>query len=297
MEKTTKGYLLMFGFAFFAMLAYLTLDYTFRNYPEVDAQNAIFWGFIGGSLLVTPFKLSHAKFRKNLKKTTQNHGKLLLAIAFITTIGALLWFQSVKMAGSGFVALLSQSEVLWAFFLGIIFLKEKISVKEFIGIFLAIWGIFFISTLEGKSSLFAAALVLSSKLFYAGQSFLVKKYGKDLETFSFTYVRAILLSIIIGIFISIQKELSIFPLPALFLLALSQVFGIFLGRYCYFEAHKLLPISKLNVFLFLEPVLVLIGGYILFGDTVSGQKLLGATLIIGGLLFFVHEQVKLKKEK
>jgi drug/metabolite transporter (DMT)-like permease len=65
-------------------------------------------------------------------------------------------------------------------------------------------------------------------------------------------------------------------------------------RYFFFQAHKYLEVSKLNIFLLLQPVGVLIGTFLLFGDSISEQKIAGVILILGGGYFFVKNRPIIK---
>ena len=297
MTDTLKGYLLMTGFAFMIMLSYLSIDYVFRNYPGITPENAIVWGLGSASVFVAPFFLRNKVSRKKVRTSFDKHFILLLIISLFTALGGFLWFYALEQSNSGVLSLLSKTETLWGFFLGVLFLRERITFLEIVGVLVSVGGICLISSLKGEVSLLAVLAVIVGKFFYGFQSLLVKKYARDLEAFSFTFIRGTLMSFFLFLMFFIQDKLTFIPLSVFWILVISQVVGLFLARICYFEAHKLLDVSKLNTFLFLEPVFVLIGAFFVFGDTVSGQKLLGAIFVLGGLLFFVHQQMKVKNLK
>lgn len=77
------------------------------------------------------------------------------------------------------------------------------------------------------------------------------------------------------------------PIPSIYeslLLALAGFFGTFVSRYFYFEAHNLLPISFLNVFILLEAVVVVLWEMIFF-DFVpfSWTKVIAGSIILLGI--------------
>ncbi len=290
-----KGYLLVLGFILGATISYLLVDFTYRSVEGISAVNVMFWGFWGGIIMIMPFYLASSQRRVGFITEFRLHKKLIFMISILTAVGSFLWFLAVSQAGSGPIALLSKSETIFAFLLGFLFLHEKVSLRELLGILIAIIGIFLISNLDGKTSLGSSLLVLVSTSLYALQSLLVKKFGKNITAMPFSLLRVLLISIILAIIFLPQGKITLVSPIVFLILGISQVFGFFLGRICYFEAHKFLPISKLNFFLLIEPVFVLIGAYLLFGDIISWQKFMGAVLILGGLLFFIREQLKLKR--
>ncbi len=294
MNQTLRAYFLMTGFAFMAMISYLCVDWVLRLDPNLYPGNAFFWGCSGGVILSLPYFLSHQKTRRELVNTFSRHGGLITLITLLTTIGGCFWFWALDLSNSGIISILSKSETLWVFLLGFMFLKEKITWPETLGIGVALVGLYLTSTLEGEVSLTAVMLILAGKFLYALQSLLTKKYGSDLQAMSFAFLRGGLMAVFLGIIFGLLDKIEWVGWSTFLLLALGQFCGIFLGRVFYFEAHKHADISRLNTFLFLEPVFVLVGAYLVFGDTVGGQKLLGAILTLGGLLFFVRAQTKNK---
>lgn len=292
MNKEKLGYLLILGSIFSAAIMYITFDYAFRKFDELSPENAIFYANLGALLISSPYFLRSKKSRKNLKNTFSINWKIIILVAFLSAFGASLWFYAIYEAKSGLVALLNQSEILFAFLLGIIFLKEKISLKEIPGLFIAILGFFVLSNLDGEISALVVAAILISRLSYATQSFIIKKFVPKMDGFSFGFMRQIFMAIFIGVIFGLSGKITNISFTPICIVSLGMIFNVIIAKSLFFEAHKYLPISKLNLIRLLEPIAILIGTFLIFGDLISMQKLIGSILITFGLLLFIKEQSK-----
>ncbi len=276
---------------------YLVSDFLFHHFESVTPQNAVFWGSLGAIVLCTPYFFRSTKSRKKLQVCVQKHGNVLLSVSLITSFAAFLWWYTLEQTNSGIIALIGKSETIFAFILGVFFLKEKISLSEMLGILVALTGFVFLSTLKGEMSLFLVSLMLICRFLYALQSFLIKKFASDIDGFAFGFLRLILMLIFLGSFFGFQGKIEMIPILAIVTATSALMLNAIVAKMLYFEAHKYLKISKLNMFLILQPVFILFGAFIFFGDHISSQKMVGAALILGGLAYFSWEQGRLKTQK
>lgn len=281
-----KGYLYVSIFLAAVVFFFLSTDWVFRSYPLVDPQNAVFWGFLGGVLLGILTIATPRKIEKLKTEVRQNY-KLILGVSLLTTIGASLLWIGLDLSNSGISALIGKTEFLFAIVLGALFLKERYTPLQYLSIPIVFLGLYFITQIKTEVSFFVVGLILLSRLCYALQSMLVKKYGGSMDSQSFAFLRAFSMSIIAFLTVLFLGTFEPIPLVAFMVLGINQFFGLYLGRIFFFEAHKYLPISKINFMMIMEPILVLIGSVLLFGDTISTQKMMGATCILIGLYLFI----------
>ncbi len=294
MNKEQKGYILVLGFIFSIVISSFILDYIFRNFSEISVENSIFWGFWGAMISASPFFIRTKRQRKTLEKEFFKNKKLIFISSILTSIAAFFWILALDLSSSGIVALLFQTEVIFAFLLGIFVLKEKINFLEILGFMIAIVGIILIANLKGEVTNAVVTAVLFSAFLYALQSFFIKKLGKNLNSSVFAFQRIIFTTLILSFVFLVQNKINLIPLNIFLMLTLSEILGFFIGRIFYVEAHKYLPISKLNTFLFLQPIIMLMGAYFIFGDGLSSQKIIGTFCIVSGLIFFIKSRDKLK---
>ncbi len=282
-DEIKKGQILMLLSVLFGALMYLLSDLAFRTYPETTPQNAVFWGFLGSFIVASPYFLGIKSKREKTKTTIKRDGKVLLLTSFTTSLGVFLWFFVISNSSSGLVSLLSNSEVLFSLFLGCIFLHEKVSKKELGFMAVMVAGIIIISNLRGEITWELAGLIFMTRLLYALQSFFIKKLAPNIDGYSFGYLRTGIITILLGLIFYSLGYLEPLDWRPWGLFTVALMCNALLAKMFHFEAHKYLPISRLNFFLLLKPVLVLFGGYLLWQDPLSIQKIVGGVLILFGL--------------
>lgn len=283
MKQEQKGIILMILSVLTSVAMYFFADHAFRLYPNVNAFVAIFWGTVGAFIVGSLIFLSTSQKRQRCLACLRQDGKVMLLGALFTSVGAGIWWYALAESSSGITSLLSSSEALISLALGIIFLGERIYKYEWLFILCALGGLVLVSTLEGEVSWRIAGLIFLSRLLYMLQSFVVKKYAMNVDGFVFGYLRSGLMAFFLGVMILFSGEMPLIPWAVFWLSTAGLVSNSLVSKSLYFEAHKLMPMSKLNFFLISKPVVVVVGAYLLWGDPVSLQKAFGGFLIILGL--------------
>lgn len=293
--QPSRGYAYALGTALCFAINTIGLRAIFEANPGLSPENAAIWGFIGALALVSTYYMTSSGARHRMVQTLQRDLKTILVISFLTVTGAALWVYAMKHAIAPAVSLLAKSMILYSAILGYFFLNERLRPIELLGFLIAIPGVILISTLEGEVAPGAAAAVLFSAFIYALQSFVVKKYAPKLSGLEFTIVRA---SVMLSIFLVLTAALGRFhTIPLLTILQLSTVTltGLIIGRSFYFEAHKHLEISRLNMAMLIEPIIVLAASAIFLSDLFTLQKAAGAFLILFGLSIMINKNLNKNK--
>ena len=290
------GIVLILGYTLCSAIAYILVKHVFLISPEISPINAIFWGFLGATILVGSTIGSQKKERMWAHKEWKNHKKLILSISILTSLGVLLWAWSLQLASAGSVGLIGKSDLLITLVLGAIFLGEKFTIPSIIGAIIALGGMFLIANLPNEISLLVVGVVVFMRFLYALQSFLVKKSGQTLRGISFTFWRILIMTSFLFITTLVTGTLTVPSLPILLFLFGSQIFGAYLGRVCYFEAHKYLGIGHINLLTLVQPVILLFGTWLLLNEPMPAQKLMGAGILLFGLALIVIEKSRLNKK-
>ncbi len=291
MTQERKGYELLLGNIAVLTVFYLLLDFVMREW-NVTVDQAMFWGWGGASVLITPFFLAGKKSRKNLCEEWSRHKKLIIGLAFMTVLAGALIVSGIAMSGSGPAVLLENLQPIFASILGVAFLSEQFTKGELFSAIIMLAGVVLIGSLKGEVPLLAVVVITASSFLYALQSFLFKQFGTCAHVFSFSFLRGWIVALLVMVFVFITGRFQLLPLPALGILFFIYILGILVSRYFFFQAHKYLEVSKLNIFLLLQPIGVLAGTYLFFADPMPMKKILGAILILGGGYFFVKSRKK-----
>jgi drug/metabolite transporter (DMT)-like permease len=140
-------------------------------------------------------------------------------------------------------------------------------------------------------------MIFLAAFLYALQSLFTKKFAPDLDGISFAFFRTVFLCLYLGsALFFFERGISLPPVDILFLLFLAGFLGTFISRIFYFEAHNLLPISIVNIFVLLEPVFVLVGSLLFLNAPFSLQKGVGVILILSGLFLITKGHLRYSKK-
>jgi drug/metabolite transporter (DMT)-like permease len=291
-----KGYLFLLANISFSILAYFVLDFTYELFPSISVFQGMFWGFLGSFFFALPLLIA-APFRKSVIQEYKSQGKFLWSIVILSTIANLFWLYGIQQSNAGIVALLENTQALFAFLLGLSFLKELTSKKLFLYMGFVFLGIILISSLKENISISLATIILFSSLIFAFQSFCLKKWGNSINGIPFVFLRLVGMLCVLSVFFIIVPGNKTIPINAFFLLSFAHILGVIVCRYFFFEAHKYLSISVINLSLLILPVAIVTLEYIFFGVSLSSQKLIGSMCIMIGMYFFIQEKQKLHFKK
>lgn len=292
MNKESKGYQLLFANIAILTVFYLLLDFSLRRW-NIQVHESLFWGWGGAAILSSPFFLIPKKTRKNVSKEWKANKKLIIGMSIVNAIASFLFTYGILHTGSGPTVLLENMQVIFGIMLGIIFLGEKFNHKEILAAIIMLLGVILIANLKGETPLIAGISVVCSSFFYALQSLLFKKFGGTSHVLSFSFLRGCTCAIIIVSIVIIQKKVDIIPITAIITLSTIYALGMLLSRYFFYNAHRLLSISKINMMQLLQPAGVLIGTFIFFKDPISIQKIGGSIIILGGAFLLIYKRKKI----
>ena len=283
MKQKKKGYLFAAATSVCFGLNGVGIRHLFLNNNELSIEAVVVWGFLGALLLVSPYYIFSNRGRSRMASSLRQDGKTIFLISALTAFGGILWIFAIKFAPVSVVSLLAKTIILHSAVFGFFLLGEKFTIYEGIGFALAIPGVLLISTLDGQVEPLAVAAILFSAFIYAIQSLIVKRFAPSLYGLEFTILRASSMLIIYIIFFISTGGLKVVSMETFLALGVISLTGLIFGRAFYFEAHKHLEISKLNMALLLEPVFVLLMAALLLGEPLSTKKVGGALFILVGL--------------
>lgn len=272
----------------------LIADGLFREFSTLHAANLLFWSISWAVLIATPFFLLQSHLRKNIFSLLKNQYQQLILIWIVSFVGATLWNFWLQASSAGIISLLWKSTFLMTVFLGVIFLREKINIPEIIALIVVVIWLISVANLQGEVHLLAVVYILLSCSCYAILSLLIKNLWNNVDMKCVAYLRAVSVAVCLFFFLLITGDLSVPTTKILVLWSLSELFWIILWAIFYFEAHRHLPISKLNVFSVSDVIFMPIIAYFVFWDQLTLEKWLWMFLIFIGLVSFMKLQTQQK---
>lgn len=264
------------------------------NQSQADFYSLAIWGWGIGMLVATlGFYLPVKSQRTTLIPDLKQHYKFFGIISVLTVINGGTWFYGMSQINGGVVALIDQNVLVWSFLLGALFLGERFSWRQLAAIGLTLIGLAIVSSLKGEVTLLGVLSLLTCGLSIASQSLLIKKYRKPFNALALAFWRGwsmVLVSLAFSL--ALGKFTLNIELPALLSVGFAQFFGLFVGRAAYIKAHEYLPMSQLSFLMLGIPITVLFASTWLLGEPLSQQKLLGAAVMLCGLVWFISRKAK-----
>jgi len=171
-----------------------------------------------------------------------------------------------------------------------LFFKEKINIKNFIGIVISVIGVFFTmlnNNFEFTSSLFGVSLVLVAVISAIAYTLIIRHIANDYSALSIiTYQNLLGIPFFIPLFFLFDFPTfnieSIHPTLWMVLLLL----GIFPSSFSYMfytYAVREIGVSRTSVFTNLIPIITALASYLLFNETLTFVKIIGIVIVIIGL--------------
>lgn len=274
----------------FVSIEILIIDFLYQNNPQINFFEMLFWSYFGVIMFGSLIFLSSKKSFIKVKKTFQIHKKLLIKDSFLSIIAVSFYFLGINLVGSSTSSLFSRASIIFSIMLSVIILKEKVSIKEFFLILLMIIGFLFYQNNYSFNSIFGIIIVLCSTFSYSLISYFIKKENNDANSLDYSYLRQIfvlILNILLYVFIyRFYLDLHFIGWTNFLLLTFGSFFGSILSRTTSMIAIDKIELHKYAVVKNLDVFFVIIGSYLLFGQTYSYLRLFGVGLVFISILIY-----------
>ena len=251
--------------------------------------------FALGSLSLIPLYLYNRNINKqepsvvNHKESIIKKGLLLGFILFIAASFQQIGMQYTTAANGGFIT--SLYVILVPIFS--VFFKKKIQNAVWGGAIIAVIGMYFLS-IQGELKLsWGDTLVLISAVFWASHVMLIGKYAPRGSIILLSIIQfgiTAILSLLVAIFTEeiIWQGIQDAAIPIIY----GGVFSVGIAYTLQIFAQKKVAAEQAAIILSFESAFAMLGGWLLLSETLSFRPLLGATLMLIGIII---SQIKWKK--
>ena len=250
-------------------------------------------------LFIVLFLIGLSSFKKHFKRVNKSD---LLAVLLLGVIGVFInqwsFFVGLQTADPTTSALILATTPILTGFLAAIFLKEKLTIRMFLGSIMAIIGIYYVVTTGNPSSLhFDKGLlwIVLTMITFAIMIIMTKLLSQRLDPLTIT-----LYSNIVGFIVSIPF-VFLLDTPLRISSKLSDwtlligtavvVHGI--ANLIWNKNISHVDASKASILSNLEPFVAMIMGLILLYKPITGAEILGSLFIVGGVVLSTYQRKKL----
>ena len=222
-----------------------------------------------------------------------NQKQLLLVRGILGTTSMVLFFLSIQNISLGSAVTLRYTAPLFAAFLAMVFLKERIKPLQWLFYAITFLGVFLIKRFDPSVSIVGFSIAILSAVFSAGVYILLNKIGHGDDPVVVVFYFMLLASLIglLGMSLTNWKTPSIIDAPGLFILG---VLG-FLAQLFMTKAFRAYEANMVASFKYVEVFFTLSFGIFFFDETYTFLSLLGIFLIIAGLVSNIVYKSKSQK--
>ena len=273
-------YLLMMG------AAIISLSPIFVKLIHLGPTWIAFWRTSVAALFLLSF---------SFKLPKRKVGKFLLWTAITGVVIALdlfVWHKSLIYIGAGLGTLLGNTQVIYMVIIGILFFNEKLSLRTFLAVSMAVIGITFLVAIDVPSDIghdkfyWGVAFGLMTGIAYAVFMISLRKVERDfpelttLQKLFWVYLFCSVLLLVISIF---TKEVA---MPSgydfLWILLLGTLVNIGGWKLISSNLPKV-STAVAGLILLIQPAAATIWGVIFFNESLNLQQILGIVLLFFGI--------------
>jgi drug/metabolite transporter (DMT)-like permease len=166
-----------------------------------------------------------------------------------------------------------------------LFLRQKNHFTIWIGVVLAITGLYFLSVKEGFAINFGDFLVLICALFWTFHVLVIGVVAPKTDPIRTAIIQFSICAVLSWIVAIMVEEIAIMPiLDALWPILYGGVMSVGIGYTLQVFGQRKAHPAYASIILSLESVFAVLGGWLILGEAVTGKILLGCALMLGGMI-------------
>jgi O-acetylserine/cysteine efflux transporter len=223
---------------------------------------------------------------KNLMRVRLSWEQFGMLCAFSTAFALSCYLVAIALPNldSSVVSILERGETIITILFGVMFFKEKLSLKAISGIFLCFLALYLISAGGGRGNIFSVGVMFLACICGAISNILSKKINisnksKVALSFLINGIELSALSYVSGEKIILNNLDHRAIISVIFLVIFSSYF-CYLGLYYLLEKYD---VGKVMPFKFIVPAVSILTGFVVLGEAITIIKIISLVLIIIGV--------------
>jgi drug/metabolite transporter (DMT)-like permease len=209
--------------------------------------------------------------------------RFFLAIGGLVALSTTINYAAVEFVDPGAASLLSQTSIIFGLALGVVWLRDRLSRRQWIGAALTLAGVGLISFQPGDYFRFGSLLVVMSSLLYATHAALVKRFGGAVDFVEFFVWRLATTTGWVLMAVAVQGAWRWPDTGTWLLLFIAGTVDVVISRALYYLSLRRLNITIHSLVLTFSPVVAILWSLLLFGEWPNAQELLGGAAVVAGI--------------
>lgn len=269
----------------------------FVKMTTADAGVTAFYRMLFSILLMSPVFLY--SYLPEIKKLSKRDWAFSAVAGIFLAFHFILWFESLNFTSVASSTVLVTLQPLFAFAGTYFFFKERLSLKTLISGIVAITGSIIIAYGDFQvsgSALFGDVLALIACALITAYLLFGQDVRKRLSLVTYTFIVYGFSTITLFFYIIVKGE-SFGPYPVgewMWFLLLALIPNL-LGHTLFNWAVKWVSTNVISIAILFEPVGAAVLAYFILGELVSASQIIGGSIVIAGLLFFIVDYKRIRK--
>ena len=270
MNNKTKGALYMILSACSFSLMQIMIALTADDVPLFE--QLFFRNFFAGIIAFYGIKKNNSK----VFGSKENRGWLILRCS-AGFLGMITLFYASSHGVQADITVLSKMSPFVISILAVLFLKEKMTKYQLVGLLLSFIGAYFVANPKFNSDVFPLLVALSSSVF-AGVAYFSISSLKGKEHPSTIVFAFALTSTVISFFMM----LPVFVIPSVIDSLLLVLLGVFaaMGQLCLTKAYSVSNASEVSIYNYTSILFASIFGYVFLSQKIALNAIAGAMLVL-----------------
>ena len=265
----------------------ISLSSIFVKYSQAPSTVTAAWRLMWTVAMITP-----AALRQQTRREIAAMGKKMLLLSGLSglflAIHFAMWFESLEHTSVAASTTIVCTDVIWVCLGYWLFLGGKVTGKALLAIGVTLSGSVLIAWSDfGSGGLYGDLLALAAAMAVAVYTLLGRVVRERVSTTAYTWVVYVTCAVSLLLFCAFRGEpLTGWGLSAPVVGFLLALFSTVLGHSVFSWCLKYFSPSFVSASKLCEPVVAAILAAFLFAELPTALQLLGAVLIIGGVLYY-----------
>ncbi|MCW4017333.1 MAG: DMT family transporter [Candidatus Bathyarchaeota archaeon] len=215
----------------------------------------------------------------------KSNWKAIGLMGLFDAAGSLLFAYGILVSGPTNASFVIQFTIVFSILFGVVFLAERMTKREFVGVLVALGGLFFLAYGNAEVELISTLAVLVAAVFFATVNMFSKFYVQNIPPFSLAAGRSFFIFIYLTIFALLFGRLELAVPPIAFGYAvLGSITGMIVSFILFYKALEVWEISKTATLRSMEPFLTAIFSFIILSLMPTANQFIGGLLIVLGVV-------------
>lgn len=258
--------------------------------PETLSVSWFFFGF------VFSFAIALIITKGGILKLVRKYWKIEVMLGLANGINAIFWFEGIAVLDPSVASFILRFVTVFTIILSFIFLKEKFTKMESLGVIVAMLGAFMITYSGGELVFKGVIFMLLAAFFFAVHNVLAKSISDDVDPMSLNAMRALFSFVVIFTYALSTGNIQTDKMHLMPYIAVTSIITMVIGFWFFLRAIQAMEVSKVMVVRSIDPFFVILYSFIFFRTIPSLIEIIGGIVIIIGIIILIkahkiHEHV------